>query len=222
MLDQPESKPHEDHVNPYAAPAPVLDEEWCADDPELEATRRANLADEAYLKALVNANLVVGAAVGVLVVPMLVYLVRHSLGQINAPWVFKPNWIAYYVLSLAVPILGLLAAYGLYWRKRWAILVETLLVFDVLVWWMLPLLNRDKPVAPWDFVFSAILALCLATPFFNVWELGSSAVFRSDYQRVIDATSYIRVTPKLPRAFTLIIMTSGFIMFAMILYRLPR
>ena len=53
------------------------------------------------------------------------YLVRHLLGQINAPWVFKPNYLVYYVLSFALPLLAGFRAFGLHRRKPWALRVSS-------------------------------------------------------------------------------------------------
>jgi hypothetical protein len=198
MVDQPPAEQHEDPVNPYAAPSRELGEPWGTGDPELEAIRRANLADEAYLNILVRANFVFAAMSCAFGGYYLSFPLRHAFGQIDAPWVAKPNWVALFVLLSITPILCILGGYGLHRRKPWAIFVETLLVLSLLMIWVFPLLNRDEPTPLLHFVAGAVFGLCITTPFLNVWDLKDSAVFRLDYLNVVEATSYIKVKAKLP------------------------
>ena len=96
MADQAGTEPYEDLDNPYLAPTRELGQPWGTGDLELEAIRRANLADEAYLKILVRANFVIAAMICAFGGYYLSFPIRHALGQIDAPWVGKPNWIAFY------------------------------------------------------------------------------------------------------------------------------
>jgi hypothetical protein len=198
MADQPPTELSEDVVNPYQAPSRELGQPWGAGDPELEAIRRANLTDEAYLKVLVRANIWIAAMICAFGGYYFSFPVRHALGQINAPWVAKPNWVALFGLLLFMPILAILGGYGLQRRKPWAIFVETLLVLSLLIFWVFPLLNRDEPTPLLHFVEGALFGLSITTPFLNVWDLKDSAVFRRQYLQVIDATSHIQVKAKLP------------------------
>jgi hypothetical protein len=198
MAEEPTTEPHEDLVNPYAAPARELGQPWGVGDPEMEGIRRANLHDEAYLKILVRANFVYAGLILAFGSYYLSFPVRHAIGQINAPWVAKPHWVAFFLLLLLMPILGVLGGFGLHRRKPWAIFVETMLVLGLLTFWVFPLFNRDEPTPAMQFVVGAMFGLCITTPFLNVWDLKDSAVFRSRYAQVIDATSYIRVKAKLP------------------------
>jgi hypothetical protein len=198
MADQPLTEPYEAVVNPYLAPARELGQPWGTGDQELEAIRRANLTDEAYLKILVRANFVIAAGICAFGGYYLSFPLRHAFGQIDAPWVAKPNWVALFALLLIMPILCILGGYGLHRRKSWAIFVETLLVLTLLIFWVLPLLNREEPTPLLHFVVGAVFGLCLTTPFLNVWDLKDSVVFRRDYLRVVEATSYIKVKAKLP------------------------
>jgi hypothetical protein len=208
MADQARTEPDEDPANPYLAPTRELGQLWGTGDLELEAIRRANLADEAYLKILVRANFVIAAMICAFGGYYLSFPIRHVLGQIDAQWVGKPNWIAFYGLLVIMPILSILAGYGLHRRKPWAILVETLVVLSLLIFWVFPLLNRDEPTPMMHFVVGAVFGLCVTTPFLNIWDLKDSAVFLSAYARVVKATSYIRVKPKLP--LTLRLMMGAF------------
>ncbi len=198
MADQPQTEPYEEVVNPYLAPSRELGQPWGTGDPELEAIRRANLTDEAYLKILVRANLVIAAMICAVGGYYFSVALRHAFGQIDAPWVAKPNWVALDGLLVIMPILCILGGYGLHRRKPWAIFVETLLVLSLLIFWVFPLLNRDEPTPLLQFVVWAVFGLCVTTPFLNVWDLKDSAVFRSDYVQVVEATSYIKVKAKLP------------------------
>jgi hypothetical protein len=198
MADQARTEPSEDLGNPYLAPTRELGQPWGTGDLELEAIRRANLTDEAYLKVLVRANVVIAAMMCAFGGYYLSFPVRHALGQINAPWVTKPNWMALYSLVVIMPFVSILAGYGLHRRKPWAIFVETVLVLNLLICWVFPLVNRDEPSPFMHFVAGAVFGLCVSTPFLNVWDLKDSAVFRSDYLQVVEATSHIRVKAKLP------------------------
>ncbi len=198
MADQAQTEPYEDLVNPYLAPTRELGEPWGTGDLELEAIRRANLGDEAYLKIVVRANFVIAAMICAFGGYYLSFPVRRALGQIDAPWIAQPNWMVFYALLVLMPVLCILSGYGLHRRKTWALYVETLLVLALLIFWVFPLFNRDDPTPIMHFVVGAIFGLCVTTPFLNVWDLKNSAVYRSEYRHVIEATSYIRVKAKLP------------------------
>ena len=209
MAERPNAETGDNAANPYAAPRVTTGQPWGTGDPECEAVRRANLTDEAYSKFLVRANVVFAAVFGGLAILCLSFPIRHAIGQINAPWVAKLNWAAFFALVAAIPVLGILAAYGLHRRKPWAIFVETLVVMDLLIFWVFPLVNRDERTPILHFVAGAVFALCLVTPFLNVLDLRDSAVFKSDYLRVIAATSYVRVKAKLPLSLRLIMAVLG-------------
>jgi hypothetical protein len=209
MTDRPDAPARDDAANPYAAPAATTGQPWGTGDPECEAIRRANLTDEAYLKALVRGNLVFAAFFGWCAIYHLSFPVRNAIGQISAPWATKPNWTVFYALEAAIPVLGILGAYGLARRKPWAIFVQMLLVLDLLIFWVFPCINRDEPTPVLQFVFGAVFALFLITPFLNVLDLRDSVVFGSDHLRVIDATSYIRVKPKFPLSLRLFMVALG-------------
>ncbi len=198
MADQAQTEPYEDLENPYLAPTRELGQPWGTGDLEMEAIRRANLADEGYLRFLVRANFKIAAIICAFGGYYLSFPVRHALGQIDAPWIAKPNWMGFYALLVLMPVLSILSGYGLHRRKPWAFSVETLLVLTLLIFWVFPLLNREDPTPIMHFVVGAIFGLCVTTPFLNVWDLKDSPVFRSEYRQVIEATSYIRVKAKLP------------------------
>ena len=175
MADRAQTEPYEDLDNPYLAPTRELGQPWGTGDLELEAIRRANLTDEAYLRILVRANFVIAAMICAVGGYYLSFPVRHALGQIEAPWIAKPNWIAFYALLVVMPVLCILSGYGLHRLKPWAILVETVLVLTLLIFWVFPLLNREDPTPIMHFVVGAIFGLCVATPFLNAWDLKDSA-----------------------------------------------
>ena len=211
MTDESAAKPGEDQGNPYTAPTAELGEPWGKGDPELEAIRRANLPEEAYLKMLVRANLGAAVLFGAAACYFLSFPIRHALGQIDAPWVYHPNWVVFFALLSAAPILSALGAYGLHRRKPWAIRVVSMLVFVYLIIWVFPLLNRATPAPVLHFVTGAVMALAVTIPFLNLWDLRHSAVLGRDYVRVMDATSYVRVKPKLPLSLRLIMIALALI-----------
>jgi hypothetical protein len=209
MANHARTEPGEDLDNPYEAPTHDLGQPWGTGNLALEEIRRANLTDEAYMKMLVRANFLYAALFCAFGGYYWSFPIRHGVGQIEAPWLAKPNWIALLAMLAIMPVLAILGGIGLLRRKPWAIFVETLLVLSVLIVWVFPLINRDEPTPILHFVVWAFFGLALATPFLNVWDLRKSAVFGSDYVNVVDATSHIHVKAKLPLSLRLMMGAFG-------------
>lgn len=198
MAEQPTAVTTRNPGNPYAGPSLDLGDDWGDDDSAPATIRHANRSDEACLKALVRWNIVVAVLVASMACFYLSYLVRHALGQINAPWVFKWNYLAYDAFLIIAPVLGVIGAVGLDRRKPWAMRVQIVLVMDLLLAWVLPLINRNSSPPLEVYLQGWIFTLCLTLPFLNLVDLRKSVVLGPDYLRVLDKTSYIRVEAKLP------------------------
>ena len=199
---------------PHAA---EFGEHWAPAIPKLEAIRRAHLTEESYIKALVRWSLVPTVLSAIQACYFLSYAVRHALGVINAPFVSDPIWLAILTLLVALPVLGILGAFGLQRRKRWALRVEMLFVVGLLIFWVLPLLNRRPTPAPAsEYFLGWTYALLMTIPFLNLVEIRNSFVLESDYLRVMDATSYIRAEPKLPLLLKLIMVALGLLLIAIL------
>jgi hypothetical protein len=207
----------EDVPNPYAAPSADFGELWGAGDPKLETIRRAYLTEESYIKALVRWSLVPTVLSATQACYFLSYPVRFALGKINAPWVSEPIWVAVFALVIALPFLGILGAYGLHRRKRWALHIELLFVVGLLIFWVLPLFGRHSTPAPAsEYILGWTYSLLMTMPFLNLIEIRNSLVLKNDYLRVMNATSYIRVKPELPRSHKLIMVALGLLLLALV------
>ncbi len=68
MAEEPITAPPEDEPNPYAPPQLDFSDRAGIVDPEVEATRRAHLKDESYVKALTIVNLVYAVGLGAYVI----------------------------------------------------------------------------------------------------------------------------------------------------------
>ena len=185
-----------------------MHEQWGAGDPELEAIRRANLLDEACFAAFVRYShgfAVLGYPVALLFLSL---PLGHSVGVINAPWVAKPIWVAFFASTVAIPLLFLGVGDGLYRRKAWVLPVATLLAVNLMCLMVFgPILGAAGSTTVVRVVAQAVFALVLITPYVKLWKLVSSVVFRSDYPELIAATPHIRVKPKLPLGLKAMMLT---------------
>ena len=202
MADQPITTQPEDETNPYAPPSD-LDDRLEPGDLEAPACR-AHLKEESYAKGLIITNLFYVFVFGAFLTSRGRILISHWNGTERAPWILQPASVALQLITVALWICALSAAYGFFRRKRWALRFEWVLAFCLISGTALDPLLRTEPPPLSAGLGQAAMLLMFAAPLLDFWHLRSSVIFDPAYTHAIAATSQMSVWPKLSRTVTLL------------------
>ncbi|MHB1558238.1 MAG: hypothetical protein ACYC61_12320 [Isosphaeraceae bacterium] len=184
-----------------------------------ESIRQAHRGDEAYVKGVGRLNVVFALFFLFLISLQAYYLVLHLRGQALAPWSVSPGWLAYDTVGAIVAVLALVAAYGMWRLRSWALRVEVLFVAGSLLHLLLAIVVPSRKIPVSEMVGMAMFLAGMLVPLVNLLDLGGSPIFTPEYREAVAATGKsVRVRARFPWAIKIPTLALILIALALLIY----
>ena len=119
-------------------------------------------------------------------------------GKVLTPGLSQISGIFYITNLWSMAMLSIIAGVGMRRLKPWAVRIESLLALSWLISWFLAFVVSSEINSFLHILSVAFTYLTLAPPLLNLPDVRRSIIFDREYTRVIDATPFIRVKPRLP------------------------